>query len=434
MPTEGFRGGLRCFDGMDATDDKDATGHGPSKKGIVLIKRKIFTAFAATALCGAVLVGCSGNAGGSQAAATVNGTVIPESTVTADIQAFRASMELTDEDSWGQWLAETGYTPESFREETLEQLVDDEIVRQAAASEGVSVDKAEVDEYMDSMKSMYDTDEEWNEMLEESGMTEDQFRTEVEASMLQEALQEKVAAPTVDVSDGDVIEYYTENSDYYDGAKRSSAIVFDEGDAEQAQQVLQRIMAGEVSFADAAKEYSVDSESAANGGDMGWDVLIGFSDEYQDALAELAPGQMSGVVDTDEGPQIILCTEEFTAPEGEVSSVDIFPAALLEEMRESVVMSEGYSAYDEWIENYKKGITIEYAEVPTGLDYFVDMDKYASYATDQAEDELLEGDPDLEELMDDDEILLDDEEFLDEDELLEDDELLEEDVEEDEAA
>ncbi len=396
-----------------------------------MIKRKLTTLIATAVIGVLALAGCSGN-GSTQAAATVNGTVIPESTVTADVQAFRTSMELTDDDSWGQWLAESGYTPESFREETLEQLVDDEVVRQAAASEGVSVDQSEVDEYLESMKSMYDSDEEWNDMLAETGMTEDQYRSEVEASMLQDALQQKVAAPAGDVSDAEVIEYYTENSDYYDDAKRSSAIVFDEGDGELAQEVLQRIMANEISFADAAKEYSVDGESSANGGDMGWDVLIGFSDDYQDALAALAPGQMSNVVDTDEGPQIILCTEEFTAPEGEVTSVEVFPAALLEEMRESVAMSEGYSAYDEWLENYKKGITIEYAEVPAGLDYFVDMDKYAEYAVSADDEELLEGDPNLDELMEDDELLLDDESLLDEEPL--DDELLDEEVEEDTAA
>lgn len=387
-----------------------------------MIERKAIALFAAATLGAAALTGCAG--AGGQAAATVNGTVIPESTVTADVQAFRASMELTDDDSWGQWLAEAGYTPESFREETLEQLVDDEVVRQAAKAEGVSVDQAEVDEYMEGMKAMYDTDEEWKAMLEESGMTEEQFRTEAEASMLQEALQQKVAGTEGSASDAEVIEYYNENSEFYDDAKRSSAIVFNEGDDELAQQVLQRIMAGEISFADAAKENSVDGESAASGGDRGWDVLVGFSDEYQDALAELAPGQMSGVVETDEGPQIILCTEEFAAPEGEVTSVDIFPAALLDEMRESVLMMAGYSAYDEWLENYKKGITIEYAEVPTNLDYFVDMDKYAEYAAQAGEDELLEGDPALDELIEDDEILLDDEELLDE-ELPEDGELVE---------
>lgn len=387
-----------------------------------MIERKAIALFAAATLGVAALTGCAG--AGGQAAAIVNGTVIPESTVTADVQAFRASMELTDDDSWGQWLAEAGYTPESFREETLEQLVDDEVVRQAAKAEGVSVDQAEVDEYMEGMKAMYDTDEEWKAMLEESGMTEEQFRTEAEASMLQEALQQKVAGTEGSASDAEVIEYYNENSEFYDDAKRSSAIVFNEGDDELAQQVLQRIMAGEISFADAAKENSVDGESAASGGDRGWDVLVGFSDEYQDALAELAPGQMSGVVETDEGPQIILCTEEFAAPEGEVTSVDIFPAALLDEMRESVLMMAGYSAYDEWLENYKKGITIEYAEVPTNLDYFVDMDKYAEYAAQAGEDELLEGDPALDELIEDDEILLDDEELLDE-ELPEDGELVE---------
>ena len=59
----------------------------------------------------------------------------------------------------------------------------------------------------------------------------------------------------------------------YDGAKRSSHILFNTGDEATAQDVLDRINSGELDFAEAAKEYSQDTGSAENGGDVGWDKL-----------------------------------------------------------------------------------------------------------------------------------------------------------------
>ena len=54
--------------------------------------------------------------------------------------------------------------------------------------------------------------------------------------------------------------------------------------------MLDKLNAGEVEFADAAKEYSEDS-SADGGGDVGWDKLTTFVTEYQDALSALSKGR-----------------------------------------------------------------------------------------------------------------------------------------------
>ena len=61
----------------------------------------------------------------------------------------------------------------------------------------------------------------------------------------------------------------------YDGAKRSSHILFDSGDEATAREVLDKLNAGELDFAEAAKEYSKDG-SASDGGDVGWDKTSSF--------------------------------------------------------------------------------------------------------------------------------------------------------------
>lgn len=373
-------------------------------------------ALAAVAACALVLAACGGGAD-AKAAATVNGVAIPESSVTQEIQNFRTSMSLENEDDWGKWLAESSYTPESYRQQTIDELVDAEVLNQAAAAEGITVSDADVDAYIESIKGSYESDEEWQDLLESSGMTEESFRATARQSMLEDALQEKVASDdgSTKATDAQIIEYYQDNREYYDDAKRSSAIIFEEGDTSTAKDVLAQINSGALSFTDAVKQYSTDEESKNADGDMGWDVLQSQDDDYMDALAELAPGQTSGVVDTIMGPTIILCTEEFVGAEDGKATIDIFPEAILTEIRESVDMSNGYDVFDAWLEDYKSGLEIEIVEMPEGLPYYVDMAKFEEYMVDSdtTEEDLLdeEGDAlyednaDLEEMVDDGEII-----------------------------
>ena len=123
-------------------------------------------------------------------------------------------------------------------------------------------------------------------------------------------------------TDEEVLEYAKTAVASYDGAKKSPISLFDADDKETAQSVLDQINSGELDFAEAAKEYSTDTGSAADGGDVGWDKLTTFVDEYQDALDSLEVGQVSGLVESDYGYHIIKCTEEFTAPPRSPRSTD----------------------------------------------------------------------------------------------------------------
>ena len=79
-----------------------------------------------------VLIACSGGTqttGSGGAAATVNGTEIPEATVTDYVQNIRGQYSLDDDDSWGQFLSANAMTPESLREQTINSLVDKELLK-----------------------------------------------------------------------------------------------------------------------------------------------------------------------------------------------------------------------------------------------------------------------------------------------------------------
>lgn len=330
--------------------------------------------------CAWGVVGCSGGTtvngvkltGGT--AATVNGVEIPEDDVTLEVQAIRERMGLSDDQAWGEWMAENGFTPETIREQVIDGLVSEELVRQISKDKEIVVDSAEVEGYVDDMRSRYDTEEQWQNALEQAGLTEEEYRENIELSLMSNRLMETVATDSEPAAE-DMLTYAQMFAASYDGAKRSSHILFDSGDEATAQEVLEKINSGALDFAAAAQQYSKDTGSAANGGDVGWDKLTTFVDEYQSGLDNLDKGAVSGLVPSQFGIHIIKCTDVFEAPE-EVTSTDQLPeefVAAIKSMLSQSATSQGYTA---WLSEQRDAADVVVNPMPEGLPYYVDMSQF----------------------------------------------------------
>ncbi len=342
------------------------------------------------AACIVGVVGCADNSSSDApvytggVAATVNGVEIQEDMVTQAIQDIRAQMSLTDEQAWGEWLAENDYTPETVREEIINGYVDQELVKQGSEALGVTANPDEVNEYVDAMKGHYDSDEAWGEALSAVGLTEDEYRENIELSLVSQQLKTKVAEEAAEATDEDALALANEQNylSSFDGAKKSSHILFDSSDEATAQQVLEKINAGELDFATAAESYSKDTASAADGGNVGWNNLSNFVTEYSDTLATLNVGDVSGLVPSTYGIHIITCTEQFDAPE-KLDSLDQLPTEFQDALRNAVKTSNESQAYYTWLEGQRESADIVINEMPEGLPYYVDM---ANFPKDGADD------------------------------------------------
>lgn len=344
----------------------------------IAFAKSVFTA-SLVAACAWGLAGCaagSGSAGETSytggVAATVNGVEIAEDDVTAMIESQRAQASLDDEDSWGSYLAQIGSTPSSIREQFIDGFISQEIVRQFASECDVNVEDSEVDSYVEKMKSNYSSDEDWQSALSQSGLTEDEYRENIKFSLQYQGLEDHFT--TEEPSAESMLTYAKMYSSSYDGAKKSSHILFDASDEATAQSVLDQINAGTLDFADAAAQYSKDS-SASDGGNVGWDKLTTFVDEYQDALDALEVGQVSGLVTSDYGIHIIKCTAEFTAPE-ELTDVNQLPEEFVERIKSMAASAESSQAISDWIDEKREASDVVINDMPENVPYNVDMSKY----------------------------------------------------------
>lgn len=330
-----------------------------------------------SAACCIALVGCGGTNYGytSGVAATVNGAEIQEDTITKYIQDFRTSSDLTSDDDWGNWMKENSFDPATVRDQVIDYYVENELKKQACDEKGITVEQSQVDDEINSMKANYDSDDAWKQALSSAGLTEDQYRESVEAGLLDKALEDAVAGDAATADDSKVLDMLNTYYTMFNGAKKSSHILFASGDTEKAQEVLDQINAGTLDFAEAAKQYSTDTASAADGGNVGWDAINSFVTDYTDALDGLSVGQVSGLVTSDYGIHIIKCTDEFTC-DGKATSLSAYPQEFVDYISNIVKDQSKSTAYSNWFNDYKAQADIQNNDMPENVPYNLDMTKY----------------------------------------------------------
>lgn len=357
-------------------------------KTVNIMKAVCVAGLAATCVWG--LAACGGDkthTGG--VAATVNGVEIAEDEVTDMVEGIRAQMNISEPDAWGQWLADNARTPESVREDMIDSFVQQELIKQGAQEKAISVEAAEIDHVVNAMKGQYEDEETWQAALEQAGFTEEKYRQTIEGQLLEKKLTESFASEAP-LSDEEILEAAQMYAMSYDGAKRSSHILFESGDEATAQDVLDQINSGQLDFGEAAAQYSQDNAggaggSAAEGGDVGWDKMSSFVPEYTDALNVLEKDQVSGLVTSQFGIHIIKCTDVFNAPKevGEdgvetvkLTSIDQIPAEFVEGIEDSLKQQKQMEATQAWFTEFKENADIQINPMPEGVPYAVDMSKY----------------------------------------------------------
>lgn len=323
-------------------------------------------------------------------AATVNGVNIKEDTVTEQIMSLRTGSYDKDAD-WAAYLASQGLTPESYRENVIDGIARQYLLVEAEKEYGITVSQEDLDKaWKDAVKNYGGDEKAFVGMIEQVGFTKDTYLENIKSSLAQQKLKDKVA-PAEKPSDEEIITYLNENLSTYNGARRSSHILFkvaedatDEQRAKveaEAQKVLDQINAGELEFAKAAKKYSEDS-SADKGGDVGWDKLTTFVPEYQDALSKLGVDQVSGLVKTTYGYHIIKCTELFEVQT--VTSLDEVPEGIRTYVSDMLESQAVATAYGEWLTDYTEKAEIKINPMPENVPYNVDMKKASEKKDDSA--------------------------------------------------
>lgn len=259
---------------------------------------------AARALFAAVLalglVACGDAVGDPDAAAVVNGVQIPLDVVAQRYESVRRDPQLA------QQLAadEDGSFKARVQARLLTQMIQAELLSQAAEDIGVEITEADIDAEREAIVEQVGGQEAFDQIVEENALTEQDVRSQIRDLVVERKVSEALGAD-VEVTDADVRAFYEENRDTrYDRVRASHILV---PTREEAERAMERLRAGE-DFATLAQELSQDPGSAQQGGDLGEFTRGRLVPEFEEAAFGAEVGELVGPIETEFGWHVIQVT------------------------------------------------------------------------------------------------------------------------------
>jgi peptidyl-prolyl cis-trans isomerase SurA len=241
--------------------------------------------------------------------ATVNGHPIFQTDVDKAYAAQLASNP--------QQQAPTPDQADSLKLNILHTLILEAIIDQRAAKQGLTATDAEVEAKLAEMKAPY-TEEQFQTKLKAGNLTIDDLKRDVRRSLTQEKLLNKEINSRITVTDSDVTNYYNGHKSYFDLAEPAYHLaqieVTDQGAApasnlqnnkansdedarKKIQAIKNRIDSGE-DFGELAANFSERSDTASNGGDMGFvtESQLKTDPSIYAAISKLTAGETTDII------------------------------------------------------------------------------------------------------------------------------------------
>ena len=210
--------------------------------------------------------------------------------------------------------------------EILRGLIDNEIMLQRAEKLGLMAVDSDIEAKFTELRAPY-TAEEFQKQLEARSMTEDDLRAQIRRDLSIQKLFNKEITSHITITDKDVRDFYESNKASFNLVEprihlaqilvtphagdvrnlRSDNAQNEEQAKAKIAAIEARLKQGE-DFTMLAQAYSEDPDTAPNGGDLGVipeSSLEQASVEIRRVVMSLRPGQISGIVRTQEGYRIL---------------------------------------------------------------------------------------------------------------------------------
>ena len=228
----------------------------------------------------------------------------------------------------------------------VDTLITNKVIEQEAEKQGVKISADAIEEELDAFIESYGGEESFNAALEQSGISLDNFKYDIEIYLMTKELM----SPDIEVTEEDMETYFEENKADFAQAEEVQASHILVEDEATAKEVLEKVNAGE-DFAELAKEYSTDG-TAENGGDLGFFGTGEMVEPFEKAAFALEIGQVSDIVETEYGFHIIKVTDKQEAKEAVYEDHK-------EEIKEILIEEEMNANYSTWLEELKESYEIE---------------------------------------------------------------------------
>lgn len=229
----------------------------------------------------------------------------------------------------------------------LDSLIADKIVDLEADKENIKVTDKEKKAEMDTLIESYGGEEAFNSALEANNAS----KADIEEQMVRYLKIKKLLEPSIEITDDEIKAYFEENKTNYDQAEQVEASHILVADEKTAKEVKKKLDDGG-DFAKLAKEYSTDTATKEDGGELGYFSSGQMAEEFEKAAFSMKVDEISDPVKTDYGYHIIKVTGHKDAKAAKLEDHK-------DEIKEALLEQEIQTEYSTWLTEKKEKYKIK---------------------------------------------------------------------------
>lgn len=285
-------------------------------------------------------------------AAIVNDDIITSSELRQSMLPFVADYKVRYGSAFAEKLDEA-------RVDALNRLIEEKLILQEAKKQGIEVDESEIDKRLEQVKSRTASVEEFNQMLDSSGLTIAKLKERYHEQIMMKNLVNQVVSSKVRISPTEIAAYYYGHREDFELPRKVNFRVLllkplpargMEQTERLAESLLVRARSGE-DFEFIVKQYS-QGPNKEKGGEMGYVNEDGLIDEIKKNISNMQPGDISSLIKTSTGFHIIQLID---VKEAELKSLEEVSDAI----RERLFQRDAELALREFVDNLKEDAYIE---------------------------------------------------------------------------
>lgn len=208
-----------------------------------------------------------------------------------------------------------------IRRAVLQSLIDDTMIRQYADGDDFAVPQEEVDQFIESWESQFQSEEELAERSDLQNLTPEDRRAELARIWTRKRWLENRVEPGVDVTDEEIRQWFEANrideegnprKGFYEPEKIRARQIFlstvetdDETREEMIRDLHRQLVEKTDTFENLAKAFSDDPKTKKFGGDLNWFSRSRVPEDFAEAVFVLNPGELSAPFRTSIGWHIV---------------------------------------------------------------------------------------------------------------------------------
>jgi peptidyl-prolyl cis-trans isomerase SurA len=290
--------------------------------------------------------------------AIVNDTIILQSELRARLAAMVPDLEQIQDPK------ERARRLDKLKTQMLDEMVNEELIVQAAAEAKIEVDAPEVQAALDEIKKQNKLDDAGlAAALSEQGYTLAAYKEDLRRQLIRLRSMNQLVRPKVNITEEDVKAKYDEMN------RRSNAVsavqlahilikVPDKASEQElaaakdkAAKAIQRVKAGEA-FEAVAAQMSDDDGTKNTGGQLGWFERGSINPEWEAVVFSMEKGDVRGPVSGPQGLEVFLVTD---LKKSDIKTYD----QLKEQIRADLQRREMDKQTQQWVQELKKKAYID---------------------------------------------------------------------------